>query len=74
MEAERPRITLSRAVAHRPALAMRLVLCREYPQRQRVVELDRAGYTAAAKCLADDLGALVVPLRYPLRHRRRSTE
>jgi putative transposase len=39
---------------------------------QRLVdELDRAGYTAAAKCLADDLDALVVHLRYPTRHRRR---
>ena len=39
-------------------------------------ELDRAGYTAAARCLADDLDALVVHLRYPTRHRRRwrSTE
>jgi putative transposase len=27
--------------------------------------------TAAAKCLADDLDALVVHLRYPTRHRRR---
>jgi putative transposase len=36
-----------------------------------VDELDRAGYTAAAKCLTDDLDALVVHLRYPLRHRRR---
>jgi putative transposase len=36
-----------------------------------VDELDRCGYTAAAKCLADDLDALVVHLRYPLRHRRR---
>jgi transposase-like protein len=34
-------------------------------------ELDGAGYTAAAKCLADDLDALVVHLRYPGRHRRR---
>lgn len=34
-------------------------------------ELDRAGYAAAAACLADDLEALVVHLRYPLRHRRR---
>jgi putative transposase len=34
-------------------------------------ELDRAGHTAAAKCLADDLDALVVHLRYPTRHRRR---
>jgi transposase-like protein len=36
-----------------------------------VAELEAAGYTAAAKCLADDLGALVVHLRYPTRHRRR---
>jgi transposase-like protein len=36
-----------------------------------VEELDKAGYTAAAKCLADDLDALVVHLRYPPRHRRR---
>jgi putative transposase len=32
------------------------------------VELDRAGYTAAANCLAD---APVMHLRYPTRHRRR---
>jgi hypothetical protein len=36
-----------------------------------VDELDGAGYTAAAKCLGDDLEALVVHLRYPTRHRRR---
>jgi putative transposase len=36
-----------------------------------VDELDRAGYTAAARCLADDLDALIVHLRYPTRHRRR---
>jgi putative transposase len=36
-----------------------------------VDELDKAGYTAAAKCLANDLDALVVHLRYPTRHRRR---
>jgi putative transposase len=36
-----------------------------------VEELDKAGFTAAAKCLNDDLDALVVHLRYPLRHRRR---
>jgi putative transposase len=34
-------------------------------------ELDQAGYQAAARCLADDLDALVAHLRYPLRHRRR---
>jgi putative transposase len=34
-------------------------------------ELDRAGFTAAARCLGDDLDALVVHLRYPTRHRRR---
>jgi transposase-like protein len=36
-----------------------------------VQELHRCGYTAAGKCLADDLDALVVHLRYPLAHRRR---
>jgi transposase-like protein len=36
-----------------------------------VDDLDQGGYTAAAKCLADDLEALVVHLRYPTRHRRR---
>ena len=36
-----------------------------------VDELDKEGFTAAAKCLADDLDALVVHLRYPPRHRRR---
>jgi transposase-like protein len=39
--------------------------------QQLVDQLDREGYTAAARCLADDLDALVVHLRYPLRHRRR---
>ena len=36
-----------------------------------VGELDRSGYTAAARCVGDDLDALVVHLRYPTRHRRR---
>ena len=36
-----------------------------------VDQLERAGFTAAARCLADDLDALVVHLRYPTRHRRR---
>jgi transposase-like protein len=36
-----------------------------------VGQLDADGFTAAARCLADDLDALVVHLRYPLRHRRR---
>jgi putative transposase len=36
-----------------------------------VAELDKGGFSAAAKCLADDLDALVVHLRYPPRHRRR---
>ena len=36
-----------------------------------VGELNRAGSTAAARCLADDLDALVVHLRFPTRHRRR---
>jgi transposase-like protein len=36
-----------------------------------VDQLDAGGYTSAAKCLADDLEALCVHLRYPTRHRRR---
>jgi putative transposase len=36
-----------------------------------VDQLDKDGFTAAARCLADDLDALVVHLRYPPRHRRR---
>jgi putative transposase len=36
-----------------------------------ISELQHAGYDAAARCLADDLDALVVHLRYPLRHRER---
>ena len=47
----------------------------EHAAKQRlkalIDELDKAGYTAAAKCLNDDLDALVVHLRYPTRHRRR---
>jgi len=35
-----------------------------------VDQLDRDGFTAAARCLKDDLDALVVHLRYPVRHRR----
>jgi len=34
-------------------------------------QLDKEGFTAASSCLADDLGALVVHLRLPPRHRRR---
>jgi transposase-like protein len=36
-----------------------------------ISDLERGGYEAAARCLADDLDALVVHLRYPLRHRNR---
>ncbi|HXO09788.1 MAG TPA: IS256 family transposase [Solirubrobacteraceae bacterium] len=36
-----------------------------------VDDLDKGGFTAASRCLADDLDALVVHLRYPVRHRRR---
>lgn len=39
--------------------------------RALIGELDDAGFASAAACLADDLDALVVHLRYPLRHRRR---
>jgi transposase-like protein len=36
-----------------------------------VDQLAKEGFTAASKCLADDLDALVVHLRLPPRHRRR---
>jgi transposase-like protein len=36
-----------------------------------ISELEHRGYDAAARCLAEDLDALVVHLRYPLRHRER---
>jgi putative transposase len=36
-----------------------------------VDQLDKDGFAAAARCLVDDLDALVVHLRYPTRHRRR---
>jgi putative transposase len=39
--------------------------------QELVEQLDKEGFAAAARCLADDLDALVVHLRYPLRHRRR---
>ncbi len=44
--------------------------------RALVGELADQGYASAAACLADDLEALTVHLRYPLKHRRvwRSTD
>ena len=36
-----------------------------------ISELEHGGYESAARCLSDDLDALVVHLRYPLRHRER---
>ena len=36
-----------------------------------ISELEHGGYESAARCLADDLDALVAHLRYPLRHRER---
>jgi putative transposase len=36
-----------------------------------ISDLEHSGYEAAARCLAHDLDALVVHLRYPLRHRNR---
>jgi putative transposase len=46
---------------------------RDAKQRLRALvdELEAGGLTSAARCLADDLDALVVHLRYPTRHRRR---
>jgi transposase-like protein len=39
--------------------------------QELIAQLEQAGYTSAAKCLTDDLDALIVHLRYPTRHRRR---
>jgi len=39
--------------------------------RRQPADLEHAGYEAAVRCLADDLDALAVRLRYPLRHRDR---
>jgi transposase-like protein len=39
--------------------------------RVLIGELEGAGFASAAACLADDLDALVVHLKYPLSHRRR---
>jgi putative transposase len=39
--------------------------------RVLISQLEHRGYEAAARCLAEDLDALVVHLRYPLRHRER---
>jgi putative transposase len=36
-----------------------------------ISDLEHSGYQAAARCLAEDLDALVVHLRYPLGHRNR---
>jgi transposase-like protein len=36
-----------------------------------ISELEHRGFESAARCLADDLDALVIHLRYPLRHRER---
>ena len=43
----------------------------ERRMRQLIGELTDNGYHAAAACLGDDLDALLVHLRYPLRHRRK---
>jgi putative transposase len=46
---------------------------RDAKQRLQVLvdQLEKDGFASAARCLADDLDALVVHLRYPPRHRRR---
>ena len=36
-----------------------------------ISELEHRGYEAAARCLTEDLDALIAHLRYPLRHRER---
>ena len=39
--------------------------------RALIAQLTDSGYHSAAACLADDLPALLVRLKYPLRHRRK---
>jgi transposase-like protein len=53
------------------AFVGRVIECLPVGPGALVAQLDKAGYTAAARCLTDDLDALVVHLRYPTRHRRR---
>ena len=43
----------------------------EQGMRALIGKLTDSGYHAAAACLADDLPALLVHLKYPLRHRRK---
>ncbi len=43
----------------------------EQGMRRLIGQLTDSGYHAAAACLADDLDALLVHLKYPLRHRRK---
>jgi putative transposase len=43
----------------------------ERRMRELIGELTDTGYHASAACLADDLDALIVHLKYPLRHRRK---
>jgi putative transposase len=43
----------------------------ERRMRELIGELTDRGYHAAASCLAEDLDALLVHLRYPLTHRRK---
>jgi putative transposase len=43
----------------------------ERRMRELIGELTDRGYHAAAACLAEDLDALLVHLKYPLRHRRK---
>ena len=65
-ERERVRLAYWRALDQAESLADG-----ERGMRALIGELDHAGYTAAAACLAEDLQALLVHLRYPLRHRRK---
>jgi len=65
-ERERIRLAYWRALDDAESLADG-----ERRMRALIGELDQAGYAAAAACLADDLDALLVHLRYPLRHRRK---
>src|SRR6478735_579938 len=70
-QAARPRRERVRQ-AYWNALDLAINPCDGKQRLQALVdELDDAGFAAAARCLTDDLDALVVHLRYRTRHRRR---
>jgi putative transposase len=67
-EAERERVRLAYWHALNEATSVKDATLR---LQVLIGELEHSGYEAAARCLTADLEALVVHLRYPLRHRKR---